>query len=75
MVTRTINHDRDQVTTSSPRRKPARLCRTPQEIAQAGWDDGADDPPLTDAQVTRLAALLAPYIPPRVSDHSALKSA
>lgn len=41
-----------------------RICRTPEEIFQAGWDDGANDPPLTPAQVTRIAALLGPYIRP-----------
>ncbi len=41
---------------------PRRLCRTPEEIWQAGWEDGANDPPLTPAQRTRIAALLGPYI-------------
>ena len=42
--------------------KPRRLCRTPEESFQAGWDDGADEPPLTNEQILRLAALLGPYI-------------
>lgn len=45
-----------------PAGRPRRICRTPQEAFQAGWDDGADDPPLTPDQVTRLAALLGPSI-------------
>lgn len=39
-----------------------RLCRTPEECFQAGWDDGADDPPLTDAQIARLTVLWRPYL-------------
>lgn len=39
-----------------------RFCRTPEESFQAGWEDGANLPPLTPAQVTYLAALLGPYI-------------
>jgi hypothetical protein len=42
----------------------ARICRTPAEAFAAGWEDGADDPPLTEEQRTRLAALLAPYVRP-----------
>ncbi|MGJ6968790.1 hypothetical protein ACSDR0_43500 [Streptosporangium sp. G11] len=38
------------------------ICRTAEECFRAGWDDGANDPPLTPAQRTRLAALLGPYI-------------
>ncbi|NAS22440.1 hypothetical protein GT755_12185 [Herbidospora sp. NEAU-GS84] len=41
---------------------PRRLCRTPDEIFQAGWDDGMTDPPLTPEQRTRIAALLAPHV-------------
>ncbi|MDX3109564.1 hypothetical protein [Nonomuraea angiospora] len=51
MSTRTVNSSR-------------RICRTPADAFAAGWADGADDPPLTDEQRTRLAALLAPYIRP-----------
>ncbi|WP_158578434.1 hypothetical protein [Spongiactinospora rosea] len=43
---------------------PSRICRTPAEAYAAGWEDGAHDPPLTDEQRTRVAALLAPYIRP-----------
>jgi hypothetical protein len=39
-----------------------RICRTPQESFEAGWNDGADGPPLTPEQRTRIAALLRPYI-------------
>lgn len=41
---------------------PRRLCRTPDEIFQAGWDDGAQDAPLSPSERTRIAALLAPHI-------------
>ncbi|MEV1245183.1 hypothetical protein [Nonomuraea sp. NPDC049750] len=40
----------------------SRICRTPEDAFVAGWEDGASDPPLTDEQRTRLAALLAPYV-------------
>lgn len=43
----------------------ARICRTPQEAFAAGWDDGANDPPLTDEQITRLVALHSPYLRPK----------
>lgn len=42
--------------------KPARLCRTPEECFQAGWDDAADHPPLTPAQIANLTALWRPYL-------------
>jgi hypothetical protein len=42
--------------------KPRRLCRTPEEAFAAGWEDGANDPPLTDAQIAKLAVLLRPYL-------------
>ncbi|WP_214103161.1 hypothetical protein [Acrocarpospora catenulata] len=32
------------------------------EIARAGWEDGANDPPLTPTQRTYLIALLGPHI-------------
>lgn len=38
--------------------QPARrICRTPDECWDAGWEDGADDPPLTQAQIDKLAPL------------------
>lgn len=37
-------------------------CRTPEEAFQAGWDDGADDRPLDDEELTRMVALLGPGI-------------
>jgi hypothetical protein len=40
------------------------ICTTPQQAFEAGWRDGEHDPPLTEEQCTRLAALLAPYIRP-----------
>lgn len=42
----------------------SKICRTPEDAFAAGWDDGANDPPLTDRQRTHLAALLAPHIRP-----------
>jgi hypothetical protein len=78
MSARTINRDHTQVRAPSPlgdAERPRRLCRTPEEIFQAGWDDGVDDPPLTAAQVTHLAALLAPYIQPDMSTQNQLKTA
>ena len=41
------------------------MCRTPGEAFDAGHRDAAADPPLTPAQVTALALLLAPYRPVR----------
>ena len=38
-------------------------CRTPEEALAAGMRDGQNDPPLTKAQVTAVALLLAPYRP------------
>jgi len=46
----------------TPTAKPARLCRTPEECFQAGWDDAADCPPLTATQIEKLAVLWRPYI-------------
>lgn len=34
-----------------------RICRTLEETWQAGWEDGADDPPMTQAQIDLLAPL------------------
>jgi len=62
MTAQTINDDHGKVTTTSPQRKPPRLCRTPDECFAAGLADAAGDPPLTDSQRTRIAALLGPEI-------------
>lgn len=62
MTAQTINDDHGQVTTPSPQRKPPRLCRTPDECFAAGLADAANDPPLTESQRTRIAALLGPTI-------------
>lgn len=79
MTARKINASRDGVTGSYPDVTPVRrICRTVAETAQAGWDDGANDPPLTPDQVTRLAALLGPYLRPdaaSVEDASTRRSA
>lgn len=42
--------------------KNPRICRTAEECFAAGWEATADWPPLTPAQVTRIAALIGPYI-------------
>ena len=34
-----------------------RLCRTPEDAFAAGWDDGADDAPLTQTEIEKLVAL------------------
>ena len=38
-------------------KRPPRLCRTPEEAWRAGWEDGANDPPMTQAQIDALAPL------------------
>ena len=38
--------------------------RTAEEIFQAGWDEGADDPPLTQQEIERLVALHGPHLRP-----------
>ena len=40
----------------------ARICRTPEECFTAGWEDGADDEPLTPQEIERLVVLHAPYL-------------
>lgn len=47
-----------------PKSKAVRICRTPEEAFRAGWQDAEQDPPLTEQQVYRLAALLTPHIRP-----------
>ena len=37
---------------------------TPEECFQAGWDDGADDKPLTREEIERLVSLHSPYLRP-----------
>lgn len=37
-----------------------RLCRTAAQCFQAGWDDGATDKPLSQAEIDRLIVLLRP---------------
>ena len=41
-------------------KRPPRLCRTPEECFAAGQADAADDPPLTRAQIDKLAVLWRP---------------
>lgn len=45
-------------------KRPRRICRTPEEAWQAGWEDAgaADLPPLTQAQIDKLVPLLRPYL-------------
>jgi len=38
------------------------ICRTPDEAFEAGLRAAADDPPLSQEQVDRIALLVAPYI-------------
>lgn len=40
----------------------SRMCRTADDAFTAGWDDGADDAPLTDDEITRLVALHGPHL-------------
>lgn len=46
----------------TPADREARRQRVRAEAFQAGWDDGANDPPLTERQVERLAFILAPHV-------------
>lgn len=64
MTAAPINGSSGQVRATCPEVTPTprRICRTLEEIAQAGWDDAANDPPLTPRQVTRIALLLGPYV-------------
>ena len=36
--------------------------RTPEECFRAGWEDGADDKPLTREEIERLAVLHGPHL-------------
>lgn len=38
------------------------ICRVPADCLAAGWDDGADDEPLTPEEIERLATLHSPYL-------------
>ena len=38
------------------------MLRTPEECFRAGWDDGADDKPLTQKEIEYLVMLHAPYL-------------
>lgn len=38
------------------------IFRTAEECFAAGWQDGADDAPLTQQEIERLAALHSPYL-------------
>ena len=38
-----------------------RICRTAEEAFKAGWDDGANDRPLSREEIARIAALWRPY--------------
>lgn len=42
--------------------RPPRLCHTPDEIWAAGLADAKSDPPLSQAQIDRIAALWRPYL-------------
>jgi len=56
------------------------VLRTVAEIEAAGLADGAADPPLTQAQANRVAALLTPWLPrlavqPHAADMTAAQAA
>lgn len=36
--------------------------QTPGDCLAAGWDDGADDAPLTREEIERMSALHSPYL-------------
>lgn len=36
--------------------------RTAEDCLRAGWDDGADDRPLSQQEIERLAVLHSPYL-------------
>ena len=38
------------------------VCRTADEAFAAGWEDGADDAPLTQEEIEHLSVLHAPYL-------------
>lgn len=38
-----------------------RICRTPDEAFAAGWEDGANDAPLTPEQRRHILGLIRPY--------------
>ena len=40
------------------------ICHNADEAFAAGWEDGADDKPLTREEIERLAVLHSPYIRP-----------
>jgi hypothetical protein len=40
-------------------------CRTADDAFAAGWEDGADDKPLTQQEIEQLAVLHSPYLTPR----------
>lgn len=40
----------------------AGVLRTADECFEAGWSDGADDTPLTQAEIEHLVALHGPYL-------------
>lgn len=38
------------------------ICRTPEECYSAGWEDGADDKPLTQEEIEHLTVLHGPHL-------------
>jgi hypothetical protein len=42
-----------------------RRQRVLDDAFQAGWDDGANDPSLTERQIERIAFLIAPHVATR----------
>jgi hypothetical protein len=45
-----------------PAEHTLRITRTLAETFQAGWDDGADDRPLSSDEVRKIAGLVRPYL-------------
>lgn len=46
----------------TPTERPRRITRTLAETFQAGWDDGANDRPLSPDEVRTIAGLVRPYL-------------
>jgi hypothetical protein len=47
---------------SATTNRPRRITRTLEETFQAGWDDGANDRPLSQDEIRKIAGLMRPYL-------------
>lgn len=56
----------------TPEQRAERRQRELDRIFQLGWDSGADDPPLTDEQIQRIAFIINPRLaaPTSRADHT-----